>query len=328
MRESSAGYHFLNTYQNCAWKFYIKYCIGLRPTFSAPALSFGSAIHGAVAAFLLGKDHQGEFRRLMHEMRKAYEREEDYVLDANRGLVLLATWVTEVGENLRSDFDVLSAEEELTVPLPNGYVVTARPDAVLAPKSKRDAKHRPGYILETKTTRWGRDLVEETLQNADQITTYIWATRKIHPDWNIEAVIPNVMYQNKSKIGVGLGDLIFRTNQDLVDYEQQAMGLLTEVSQKVLGLLDYSPHHLFSRNTSWCGSYNKPCEYLGICRNARFDPVPTGFVREDWEDLAKVKEVANETPDRGCGAPVRPCSSGGNADDEAAQYPLDFGNSQ
>lgn len=316
MRESSSGFHFMNLYQNCPWKFYIRYVKGIYPRFVSPFLSFGVAIHGAVAAYLLGRDHQEEFRRLMHEARKDYQNEEDYILDSNRGLVLLATWVAEVGEGIRSDYHILEAEAELKVPLPNGYIVTARPDACLVPKSKHGSPRPPVYILETKTTRWGRQLVEETLQNADQITTYLWATGKAHKDWNIQGVIPNVMYQNKSKIGVGLGDLIFRTSADLTAYEAQLTGLLVEISQKVLALeKGFHPNMLFPRNTSWCGSYNHPCEYINICRNVNLDVVPEGFKRE---------EVIDEKT-------LAPCADPGSAPterpgDEASQRTFDFGN--
>jgi hypothetical protein len=208
MRETFGGFHFWNLYQNCRWKFFLNYPMGLRPEHDARALLFGIAVHAAIAAFLqTGKEQAARdvFIKTMEEQHGRYEREEDWTFDHNRGTILIARWCADVGRDLLRDFDVLSVEDELSPSLPNGFKITSRLDAVVA--SRLGGHIGPGprevYILETKTTGWGRELTEEALANSDQVSTYVWALGKAHPEWRVEASSPTFSTRIREWLGWG-----------------------------------------------------------------------------------------------------------------------------
>jgi hypothetical protein len=294
-RESPSGFHFWNLYQNCHWKFFLRYVMGMIPLQISKHLLYGIAIHGAKAQFYATgsiDEAVGEFDKIIQASESQYEKPEDYILDSNRGPTLLRYWYEDVGKADLTDYDVFSIEQELNPILPNGFRVTLRPDTIFKTKGTKEL-----LIAETKTSGFSKSVTEEALNFSDQVTMYIWGVKQSYPKESVMGVLPDVMYQNKSKIKCApRGDIIFRTDKELRDFELSTMGILTEISQKIQAVKSgLDPAIVFDRNTSWCTSYNKPCEYIGICRNWNLKGVPSGFEKSDWieekETLALVPEV-------------------------------------
>jgi hypothetical protein len=82
------------------------------------------------------------------------------------------------------------------------------------------------------------------------------------------------------------------------------MGILMEISQKIQGVAEgYDPIQLFDRNTSWCTSYNHPCEYMGICRSWNLGGCPHGFRQTTWLERDSVVKLSQAVKERYNGAP-------------------------
>jgi hypothetical protein len=296
--ETRSGFHFWNLYQNCRWKFFLRYIMGIEPDKTAKALIFGGAFHAGKAAFYKGEDHREAFLRELGSGKEEYENPEDYIADENRGTLLLDTWVEQHGRGDLIDHTILAIEEPMEVALPNGYVVTFRCDAVLRPRGRTES-----YVYETKTTGFSVEVTEVGVAMGDQATMYLWGTRKAHPEWNVAGLIPDIAYQRQSRITCARGDVVFRTNREMDQFEKMAVGLLSEISAKTQALdHGHDPLVLFDRNTSWCTSYNRPCEYASICRNWDLKGIPEGFRKTSWSeknavvslDPSIVRRYANE----------------------------------
>jgi len=281
--ETRSGFHFWNLYQNCRWKFFLRYAMGIEPDKTPKALSFGGAMHEAKATFYRTGD-EAEARRIfvdnLSQMRSQYEDDETYLADENRGPLLLDRWIDTFGRSDRISHHILAVEEPMEVALPNGFAVTFRCDAILQPRG-----HKESYIYETKTTGFSSEVTENGVALGDQATMYIWGARKLHPEWNIAGLVPDIMYQRQSKISCSRGDVVFRTDRDVSQFERMMVGLLTEISQKTQALeKGYDPLQLFDRNTSWCTSYYRPCEYAGVCRQWDLKGIPSGFRKTSWAE--------------------------------------------
>jgi len=281
--ETRSGFHFWNLYQNCRWKFLLRYITGIEPAKTPKALSFGGAMHEAKAVFYRTGSQEAAKKVFIDNLalaRAEYEDEEQYIADENRGPLLLDRWVDEFGRADLVDHEILAIEEPMEVALPNGFKVTFRCDAVLKPRG-----HKESYIYETKTTGFSVEVTETGVAMGDQATMYLWGCRKLHPEWNVAGLVPDVMYQRQSKVVCHRGDVIFRTAREIDQFERMMVGLLTEISQKVQALeKGYDPLQLFDRNTSWCTSYYRPCEYAGVCRQWDLTGIPEGFRKTSWAE--------------------------------------------
>jgi len=296
-RESPSGYHFWNLFQCCNRKFYIKYPLGIKPFFTAPALIFGAIFHEAKATFYTTGSYSAAsetFRKLMQERKEEYKDQERFAKDAARGLLMLDDWVETFGARDLKFYDILKVEEEMTPTLPNGWIITIRPDMIA--KSKKTNRV---YIFETKTTSFSVPLTINSVRAGDQATTYLWGVDQVYPDLDVEGIIVDVSYQRQSKIRSERPDVVYRTDKDKRDFELGTVGLLAEISQKIQGLSKFPDAMLFRRNTEWCTSYSHPCEYIDICREELSPGVaPYGFVVDDWHILSDVKNINYDLLDR------------------------------
>lgn len=285
-RESPMGWHFLHLYQLCPFKFFIKYVLGISPMFKATPLLLGGAIHDAVAHFYRGGSEKACLNLLDTQLEEGSGELEDpekvdiLIIKAE---AMFRNWVMEFGRQDLKDYNILGVELSMRPELPNGYVTTVRSDAVFGLKGTNEA-----VLEELKTTSWNPDLTNNGLEMSDQITSYIYALRQCHPEWNVSDCLPTIVYGNRSQIHSHRYDLIVRTDKDLFDFEVQTMHLMAEITQKIRALNDYPWVALFPRDTQWCTSYYRPCEYFHICRGTLTDVPPPGFVKDPWNDFETI----------------------------------------
>ena len=282
-RESAAGYHFLHLYQLCARKFFIRYILGVAPRWKAEPLLLGGSIHDAVAAFYLGASQGNCLKGLENALEseaEGLEHPDRVDLLIVKAQAMFRNWVQECGAPDKKNYRVLGVELSMSPQLPNGYVTTVRCDAVLGSKEGDEA-----FLVELKTTGWNAELTYNGLEMSEQVTSYLYALRQLYPEWRVSSCLPTIIYGRQSQIHTHRFDLIYRTPADLFDFETQTMMLMAEITQKVKALNDYPWIGLFPRDTQWCTSYYRPCEYFHICRQQLSSVCPPGFVKEPWSDF-------------------------------------------
>lgn len=281
-RESPSGFHFYSTYRNCPRSWYLKYVLGLRPQFTPTPLLFGGAIHEAISVFYQNNLNLPmavrEFREQMQDRRPEYQDLEKFTDDFNRGQPLLEKWASRWEAHDQDVYKVLEVEHEHQVALgpDNEFTFTVRPDRVL--KSKKTGVV---YVCETKTTSWSLQRMFASTEKSDQVTSYIWAVRKTHPDWNVESCIIDVLYNKGKVFDADRPGLAIRSKGDLAVFELGLYGTITELTQKYLSLSRYPWPLLFPCNRTHCSLFG--CEYDSICStNVQPGELPPGFRKDDW----------------------------------------------
>lgn len=286
-RESSSGFHFYNLYLDCPRKWYLKYVNGLKPLVTSPPLLFGNAFHEAKALYW-GKNFNAdgmikEFDKILGELKDQYEDVEKYKDDLSRGHRMIDNWLFTWHDENQERYKVLEVEKEYSILIgPDGnFIFTVRPDVIL-----KDKKFGKNIIEDTKSTGWSLDMTFKTNELGDQLTSYIWALNKVHPEWKIETARIDCSYARGKKVESQRGLEVYRSKQDLATFELSLYGLILEVSQKYKSLSKYPWPLLFPRNGGQCYKYNKPCEYAKICRmNIPIGTVPPGFKLDSWASL-------------------------------------------
>jgi len=310
-RESSRGYHFINTYQSCPRKWYLRYPCGLTPRYVGKALTFGKAWHEGLAQVYLGKTPEEALDVLKQELMNAqndYQNMADYESDLCRAGLLFEAWYNEIGCHIHEDFTVLHVEEEFQPKVGGMYTMTIRPDAVIKRKSTGEI-----YIVEHKTTSYSIYNMTASVEAQDQITAYIWGLLSAHPEYrlNFTGVLLDVAFlamRNGKPAATGAQvsqTLLFRSEEALGEFELNMLGLFTELGQKVRALQSCpidSPEFLiltaqmFPRNGNTCSMFG--CEYEDICRTKVVPRKEQSFPLykvEPWEGWTTVEEGgANE----------------------------------
>ncbi len=294
-RETYSGGHFAGLYQLCPRKFWFRYIYGIVTAYTSPPLLLGAAFHEGKATWYLKKKESASIRAFEKEIisrKNEYELKEDMTRDLERGSLMLASWIQDQGYKDLELYSVLAVEEMLEATLPNGFILTVRPDACLR---SRDGSV---FIMESKTSGWRVDATEQAVRFGDQATAYIWACKQKHPDWKIEGVVPDVTCWSKTssrsdKIINYRGDIVFRNERQLWEYEQGIMSILVDISQRTRAVKSgsFDPAQLFPRHTQWCVAYNRACEYNEICRKELSGKLPPGFKKDSWAEERSVLEM-------------------------------------
>lgn len=275
--ESASGFHFINLYQCCPRKFYMRYVKGWRPKAVGKPLVLGGAFHEGKAAWYLGKSEKASIRKAMEyvelfkdkmEGADEGERTANYEEVLFRVENLLHYWIERIGQTDRLQYKPIAIEEEMTVPIEGTpYVMTMRQDGIL-----HDKANGLNIILETKTSSFSHRVTKEAVYYGDQATCYLWGVKKQKPKLNIYAVMPDIAYWNKTTRDVNniqfiRGDLVFRNDYQLKLFENSMKQLFTETTQKIQALKQgYDADILFPRNSYYCLSYSKVCEYANVCQ--------------------------------------------------------------
>lgn len=295
-RESPSGWHFYSLYMQNPKHWYLKYALGLRPAYTKPALLFGGAFHEGVEA-VHKKDSVdagiGAFKNALKERKNEYEDVEQYETDLQRGPRMLDYWYQKWSKEDKERYENVYIEKEFEFGLGPGkrFKFTVRPDRVV--KERRTGFY---YVMDTKTTGWSISRTIATADSDDQLTSYIWAMKNAHPDWNIDGGIVDVVYNRNgaANIEADRSVPIYKSDQELKIFELTLVGLIAEVSQKYRDLKKYPWPLLFRRHGFVDSLFG--CEYGELCKGEPPKPgvIPPGYVRDEW---AEVDYVLQNVPD-------------------------------
>ena len=301
-RESPAGYHFYWSYLNNPREWYLKYVIGLKPTYTAPALIQGGAMHHAWDVYHRAGMDAGTlipaFTQEVEARRGEVESEEAFEKVMRVGSVMLDHWLFETAPQYAERFEVLESEQpyEFHIGPSHSFLFTVRPDVIV-----RDKRTGRVHVVDRKTSSWGLQAPIKQAQCEDQITSYIWAMRKAHPDWNVQDAMIDVVFVRENKTGMGspqacISDPIYRSKTALLIFELNIVGLIAEITQKVQALRSGIPWPLlFGIDGRADGIFGSPYHDLMRTDIRPTDPVPPGFVRDDWtgplDDLIAVASI-------------------------------------
>jgi hypothetical protein len=199
-RESPAGYHYYYSYLENPRNWYLKYVLGLKPRFTPPPLVKGGCLHEAIASYYNNAfDIDSALETYTQEMEsrsEEYEKQTDFRRDIYVGIEMLWDWHNTWAYKDKGRYNVVEVEKGYEFNIgPGGKLrFTVRPDRVF-----QDKETKKYYILDSKTSTWS---VEKTIQQVDaedQITSYIWAMQKAHPEWGVDSAMVDVMYARLSR---------------------------------------------------------------------------------------------------------------------------------
>jgi len=295
-RESHSGFHFFNLFQNCPRKFFIKYILRITTETTGSPLIFGAAFHEGKAVWYETGNKNKALSTAQFEVddrKSEYEKYEEYERDSKKISILLDRWIEKFGrQDLKVfKFEAVEKQVEVEIPHTSGFKMTIRPDAIV---TNTDGE---SFVLETKTSGFSPYVADKGVYYGDQATSYLYGAKKSYPNLNIQGVLPDIAYWNKKtfneeNITFMRGDLIYRNNRNLEEFALGVANVVTTISQSAKAYFDGKAPAamLFPRNTSWCLSFSRPCEYADICRTnletLRDDELPVSFKRDnDWENL-------------------------------------------
>lgn len=299
-RESHAGFHFYNLYQNCPRKFYLKYCMRLMPKYTSYALVHGAAFHEGKAVFYSTKSEKKALKKLEREIEdRRGELEDAAQVDRmlERGHILLQSWMYQQGFNDLKNFKVFEVEKQhhLYLGEDKALYITVRPDTIL------ETQNGDLIIMETKTTGFSYKTTAIGVQAGDQATSYYAAVKAKYPDRNVLYVQPDISYWSSRSDNIDTithyrADPVMRSSREIDDWQMGLHFLINDITQRVQLVQDGKARAeaVFPRNTSWCNSFSKPCEYIDICRQTKVSGkgrAPAGFRRDTRQRLAIIDPV-------------------------------------
>ena len=280
---SNAGFHFANLYQCCQRKFFIKWVIRPAAKYISAPLVYGIAFHEAKATFYktrsVAKAKAKAISQIKH-YKTLFEHHRDYEMTLLRVPILIGAWIAKFGYTDLERYELIVVEGDFAQPLPGmpDFVFTGRIDAVV-----RDKATGLYFILETKTSSSSKDLTLSGVMSGDQVTSYLWLASK-QLDVPIAGVIPDIAYWHKSatteaNIDCFRAAALTRDGHEINAFLQGLKQIFSEISQKVAAYRNgYDEDGLFPRNTYYCTSYGKMCEFATICRlQLRRNTMPMGF---------------------------------------------------
>jgi hypothetical protein len=266
---SAAGFHYANLYQCCPRKWYFRYIKGFQNKIVGRPLILGAAFHEGKAMFYQGATSAKAVQAALDivELSKKEMEIEEYKEVLFRIPIFLRAWIDTFGRNDLKEYKFLAIERQFEVPIEGTpFKMTIRPDAVVQTKVEKTI-----LIMETKTSGFSSRVTEEGVAFGDQATSYLFGVKKM-TKWKPMAVLPDIAYwnsktRNTENIRMIRGDLVFRTDEQIRNFEKSMGQLFQEMSQKAQAYKEgFDPWVLFPRNSYYCVSYSTPCEFAGICR--------------------------------------------------------------
>lgn len=248
---SAAGHHFIQSYNQDKWGFYLQYVRGLRPIYTKPPLLFGRAVHDAKEAFYLYEADPDAmittFMAVMKHLQKDYENRTDWQKDMTDGQRMLDVWYKTWTDEDWNTYRVREVEGSHTFALASGLEVSVRWDLLM--ERIDDGKL---VLFDTKTTRYSVPKMYDAVAMQDQATMYLLGLSRVYPaeKHKIIGLVPDIMYARQSVVRAERPGVVMRSPRELLEYEQELIGLHMEMTQKLEALeAGFSlPHLLFPRN--------------------------------------------------------------------------------
>lgn len=284
-RESEAGFHLYSKYRECARQWWLRYGLGIAPDKPGKALIFGGVMHEAIEAYYVKHkrslpDTIQTFKEILAGRQSEYEDSEVFAEDLDMGPRFLAEWHKTWGEYDKGTYDLVEVETPYRLKLgPNDeFDFTVRVDRVMREKASKRY-----VVFDTKTTRWSIDGTMKSVDFQDQMTAYLWALRKAHPDWVVTTAVPDIIYARGKVTTAARPGEIYRSNYALSQFEMGMYGTILEITSK-MGNLDEVPDEiLFPRNGAQCAKFG--CEFADICRTqVTSSTMPLTFHRDPWKE--------------------------------------------
>lgn len=298
--ESARGYHFLYLYNENKWSWYLRYVRGYRPITTKPALIEGGVIHSAIECYLRFGDLEQAIvtaRTLLEQKQDKYTNMDAYKEALSFIPKMIVNWANKWAIVDKQFYTTIAIEETFDVELVegSGITMTIRPDWIV-----RDSRDGRVYILDHKSTHYSIPNAAEAVFGQDQSTAYIWGVKKSMPKLadEIVGVIPDVLYQRGNVYDSQRPGVVVRSEIELFEFEQEAIGLLAELAAKVCKLDKYPPHFLFPRNGK-DETYFSGGDYYDIYRMElpeNPDECPRGYIIDPSAKTAinYLKEVAEK----------------------------------
>jgi hypothetical protein len=293
VRESSAGTHFYFLYRNNPHEWYLKYILGLIPKFTKPPFVLGKAIHAHNEEWWKERDEKKAFSEGMEVIEKDKRRLETQE-DVNK---ITESYPPMVKEWISSWIDSEHGEKFTFVEAENPYEVkfgpdesltfTFRPDLVI---ENKETGYK--YITDYKHTGYSPKKFYQIAERSDQITAYLWALSKAHPEWRIEGGYIDGIYRRGKSVSAD-HYFCYRTEGYKKVFELGLVGTILEVSQKVKALSKYPWPLLFPPNWSFVEIYGSEYEQL-LGKNIGKDEIPPGYEKDPTLDL---EETLRNIPD-------------------------------
>jgi len=254
-KSSLAGYHFLNTYQQCGWQWYLKYIRRLEPLWQSKYLSFGTAIHAGLEAFYasnMALDADAAVAAGMESLaalQSAYRKPEDYDVDVERLPRMLRKWHGTWAASDRNEYDLVAVENEIAFDLPFDIVMTVRPDVIL-----RERLTSKIVVLEHKSTSKSVGQMATTVRLGLQVDAQILGvSQALGVSMDDVLVVPDVLYQRQSVVSCERPFAISRSKRELAEAAMHFAGLFTELTQKTAAvnadgsIAELPPEAIFER---------------------------------------------------------------------------------
>jgi hypothetical protein len=281
-RESSAGFHFIQTFMQDPYSWYLKYVRGLKPIYTKPALTKGKILHSAIeAAYRYDADAAMQTVNAMFAASAdEYEDSEQHGQDWRDAVAMIDAWTKEWLDHDKQTYHLLHIEDQFELPLANGFIITIKPDVIMQRKS--DAEIR---ALDHKST--GRNLMSghQALADTDQPTTYIRALKKLYPNNTIIGVESDVIFKRKNmkEAKCARPGIIQRTDWYLTQWEISTVAWLKDIARRVQMLDEgYPPAFAFPRGESHWGTSDWPDIYRAPLPEDPNEP-PYGYIIDDWQ---------------------------------------------
>lgn len=282
-RESPSGWHFYSLYRGCPRRWYLKYIQGLKYRYTGKALIFGGVMHDAIEAYYssgLKIDKALEiFNDELQSRKGEYEKEDDFKKDLEEGPIMLSKYDETWREHDSEKWEILELEKQHTIFFgpDDSFKLTVRCDRVV-----RDKELKKIYPVETKTTRYSIPGMFANTEMDDQVSSYIWALQKVHPEWKVDSCLIDILYKRGGVVDCQRPGFATRGSRELMIYEMELLGTILEVSQKVASLEEIPHPFLFPCNRDHCKKYG--CEYDKICRvNLKPGEVPPMYTQDSWK---------------------------------------------
>lgn len=263
---SEAGYHFVQSYQNCKRKHYYTQILGLEPLYRSPAILFGTAVHTGLEEWYrqhkAGSSTSKKVKLGRDAALQSLDEHRHYYFDPTKAEVhrrqIIDTFQQYGLEYHEELFWVIAIEESLSHTLPSGDIFTGRLDLVTM---QHDARI---MIRDHKTTSWNMENVKRGLQVSDQASSYMMLWNKKNPTKRCAGVIFSIIrnYQGKTDF---LQVPVYRTQKDIDLFEKEVTENLWDLAQRAI-----DPEATWPKNTDHCFSYNTACPFLELCQGSNF----------------------------------------------------------
>lgn len=250
MRLSNSG---IQCFKSCRRKYELRYIEDVVPVQNAEVLERGRSYHEKVEMLLRGETFPLDDPKT-DAMALAFRK---YILP-------------QIGK-------VEAVEEWFNRELPDGNVLVGRCDGRL----------ESGKLIEHKTTAGDLDEAYISgLQNDEQILTYMWAygvneilytvcktpTIRLKKDESEDDFRLRCLEWYETDTALKIGTInVYRSPEEIAEFGKE----LSLMSEEITNC------HNFYRVPSHCMKWNRPCEYMSICRN--YDPQMdyVGFERRE-----------------------------------------------